>query len=91
MLRLKTREVSAGDCGSAGATGAGTAGRDGADARAKLGVLTPQQEEAMEAMTRASLTRLRTGRLRSCGGRRPIRRAFSSFSTIRKVFRFGEG
>jgi len=60
-------------------------------ARGKLGTLTPQQEEAIEALTRGIINKIAHGPITEMRRRASDPDGIHLMNTIRKLFRLGEG
>ena len=59
--------------------------------RAKLGALTPQQEEAIEAITRGIINKIAHGPISELRRKAGDPEGIQLIHTIRKLFRLGEG
>ena len=91
MLRLKTREVTPTIVSLQEQLELLRAGGDRAACAAKLGALTPQQEEAIEAITRGIVNKIAHGPITELRRQAADPGGVHLVRLIRKLFRLGEG
>ena len=91
MLRLKTREVAPTIVEPAGATGTRARRAKSNGCARKLGALPPQQEEAIEAITRGIVNKIAHAPITELRRKANDPEGIQLMPTIRKLFRLGEG